>query len=183
MTRRTRKKMLQHPPSSTPAFILASYKVHRILDEIYAENKWRAARGEKGTDNTVGQKFYSLVIHGCLRITGSSLLCTGQTSPAKFVRERMHCDERRKDLIYRRGKFPSSGAFRIKRARFSCRSCLSLSPSSDILSNLSPSFCPYCLLLFPIFFSYSLFPSTCTNRPLFTGAMAERVLRLIRKTR
>lgn len=95
------------------------------LDEIYKEiNGVRAKRKEN--EQYVREKFYSLVIHGCLRITGIPL-CTGST---KFGRERMHCDERRKDLIYRRGKFQSSDAF----------PGVVFSPYPNILSTLSPPF-------------------------------------------
>lgn len=43
------------------------------LNEIYGGNKWRSRGGGGGGRRTIRlrEKFYSLVIHGCLRITGS----------------------------------------------------------------------------------------------------------------
>lgn len=90
------------------------------------------------------EKFYSLVIHGCPRITGSLL----RTGPTKFGRENaLYVTRREKILVIGAVSFQSFGRFsyRVISRSLSLRSC----PQTSFLP-FHYSFCPRCPPLFPI---------------------------------
>lgn len=145
-----------HRPGLRIAFIFAR-RTKCILDEIYEEINGALAGGERERWTIRSrEKFYSLVIHGCLRITGS---LSFTPVPLSSDRERMHCDERRKDLIYRRAKFRSSRALLSAHIEILPPNILSLPLSLPFVRCLSVF--PISLFLHPLF---SLFLSfLCTT--------------------
>lgn len=128
-------------------------RLNQIHGKINNPTTRRKRDGQYGRE-----KFYSLVIHGCPRITFFALVRLNSV-------ERMHC-EKRKDLSYRRNEFRSFGCFYHVASRIFPFALVSKHPSNPYVS-----FCPRCARSFPISFSL---PCRVHDKLLFARTTAER---------